>query len=64
MNLPPEDLARLYALGRLSTGERTAFEARLSSDPDLASLVRKLEAALDVRRSLLALRQPLTDPTP
>lgn len=64
MNLPPEDLARLYVLDRLGAGERTAFEARLSSDPDLASLVRKLEAALDVRRSLLALRQPLTAPTP
>ena len=64
MNPQPEDLARLYVLGRLSAGERTAFEARLSSDSDLASLVRKIEAALDVRRSLLALRQPLTDPTP
>jgi anti-sigma-K factor RskA len=64
MNPQLEDLASLYVLGRLSAGERTAFEARLSSDSSLAALVRKIEAALDVRRSLLALRQPLPDPSP
>lgn len=64
MNPAPEDLACRYVLGRLSAGERATFEARLSSDTALAALVSKIEAAMDIRRSLLGLRQPLTDPSP
>ncbi len=62
MNPSPEDLACRYVLGRLGDGERAAFEARLSSDSALAALVSKIEAAMDIRRSLPGLRQPLTTP--
>lgn len=54
MNDSPEDLACRYVLGRLDRAERAAFEARLLSDSALAHLVRLTEAALDLRRSLLA----------
>jgi len=54
-----EDLACRYVLGRLDHHERAAFEARLSSDSSLVTLVRKIEAALDLRRSLLALHPTL-----
>ena len=59
MNDNPEDLACHYVLGRLDHHERAAFEARLSADSSLARLVRKTEAALDLRRSLLALHPTL-----
>lgn len=41
-----EELACLYVLDRLEGGERAAFEARLLREPELAALVRDLEAAL------------------
>ena len=59
MNDSPEDLACRYVLGRLDRNERAAFEARLLSDSGLAHLVRLTEAALDLRRSLLALHPTL-----
>jgi anti-sigma-K factor RskA len=59
MNDSPEDLACRYVLGRLDRQERAAFEARLLSDSGLAHLVRLTEAALDLRRSLLALHPNL-----
>ena len=55
MNDSLEDLACRYVLGRLNRDERADFEARLACDSALASFVRKVEAALDLRRSLLAL---------
>ena len=64
MNEAPEDLACRYVLGRLSRQERAAFEARLSADSTLAVLVRKIEAALDLRRSLLALHPTLSLSSP
>lgn len=48
-----EELACLYVLDRLEGGDRTAFEARLLREPELADLVRDLEAAL--RRGIGAL---------
>ena len=60
MNENAEDLACRYVLGRLDRHERAAFEARLAADSTLASLVRKTEAALDLRRSLLALHPTLS----
>lgn len=63
MNEAPEDLACRYVLGRLSRKERAAFEDRLSGDAALLGLVRKTEAALDLRRSLRALYPDLT-PSP
>lgn len=59
MNEHPEDFACLYVLGRLDRQQRAAFEALLSADSALARLVRQTEAALDVRRSLLALHSTL-----
>jgi hypothetical protein len=48
-----EELACLYVLDRLNGGDRAAFEARLLREPELADLVRDLEAAL--RRGIGAL---------
>lgn len=53
MNPQLEDLASLYVLNRLDAGERSTFEAQLSANAALATFVRKIEAALDLRRSLL-----------
>jgi len=55
MNDTLEETACRYVLGRLSRDERAAFEARLRADCTLASFVRKIEAALDIQRSLRAL---------
>jgi len=41
-----EELACLYVLDQLDNDERTAFEARLIREPELAELVRDLEPAL------------------
>ncbi|HEX2862042.1 MAG TPA: anti-sigma factor [Lacunisphaera sp.] len=43
MNDLTEDLAALYVLDQLDPRERAAFEARLSREPALATLVRDLE---------------------
>jgi len=59
MNDTLEDLASRYVLGHLDAAERAAFEARLLADAALAAFVRKIEAALDLRRSLLALHPTL-----
>ena len=59
MNEHPEDFVCPYLLGRLDRQQRAAFEALLSSNSALARLVRQTEAALDVRRSLLALHSNL-----
>jgi anti-sigma-K factor RskA len=59
MNDTLEDLASRYVLGRLDAAEHAAFEARLLVDATLVTFVRKLEAALDLRRSLLALHPTL-----
>lgn len=64
MKTEPEDLACLYVLGQLDADQRASFEARLSSDFALVSLVKKIEAALDLRRGLLALRATPGKPTP
>jgi len=55
MNDTLEEIACRYVLGRLSRDERADFEARLLADCTLAAFVRKIEAALDLRRSLRAL---------
>jgi anti-sigma-K factor RskA len=59
MNETIEDLACRYVLGRLDAAERATFEARLLADATLVTFVRKIEAALDLRRSLLALHPTL-----
>lgn len=64
MNEPLEDLACRYLLGRLDPSDRAAFEARLSGDSTLAALVRKIEAALDIRRSLLQPHAALSPSAP
>ncbi|MEO6003109.1 MAG: anti-sigma factor [Opitutus sp.] len=46
MNSQLEELACSYVLDQLDPGDRAAFEARLLSEPELASLVRQFEAAL------------------
>ncbi|HVU23271.1 MAG TPA: hypothetical protein VHE13_04040 [Opitutus sp.] len=46
MNPQLEELAALYVLDRLDPGERTVFETELLRSPELAALVRELEAAL------------------
>ena len=46
MNAHLEELASLYLLDQLDARERTAFEARLALDPELAALVRDLESTL------------------
>ena len=64
MNEPLEDLACRYVLGRLDHPDRAAFEARLSGDSALAALVRQIEAALDIRRSLLQPHAALNQSSP
>lgn len=59
MNDTLEETACRYVLGRLDREERAAFEARLLADCSLAAFVRKIEAALDLRRSLHALHPTL-----
>ncbi len=59
MNEHPEDFVCPYLLGRLDRQQRAAFEALVSADSSLARLVRQTEAALDIRRSLLALHANL-----
>jgi hypothetical protein len=49
MNPQIEELATLYVLDRLEPRERCAFEARLVCGPELAALVRELEAAVAQR---------------
>lgn len=46
MNPQLEDLASLYVLDQLAAPERAGFEARLLREPELAALVRDLEAGL------------------
>jgi len=46
MNPQLEDLASLYVLDQLAASERAGFEARLLREPELAALVRDLEAGL------------------
>jgi len=46
MNESTDDLASLYVLDQLDPGARAAFEARLLREPELATLVRDLEAGL------------------
>ena len=53
MTPPVEELAALYVLDQLEPAERTAFETRLTRDPELRSLVHSLELTLEQRiRSL------------
>ena len=59
MNDTLEETACCYILDRLDGDERAAFEARLLADGTLAAFVRKIEAALDLRRSLLVLHPTL-----
>ena len=63
MNDTLEETACRYVMGRLTRDERAAFEARLLADSGLASFVSKIEAALDLRRGLLALH-PTLDRSP
>jgi hypothetical protein len=58
MNTQLEEHACLFVLDRLELGERAAFEARLQVDPELAALVRDLEAALSGRVRALAQFEP------
>jgi anti-sigma-K factor RskA len=44
MNESPEELASLYVLDQLDAPARADFEARLLREPELAALVRELEA--------------------
>lgn len=46
MNPQLEELASLYVLDQLADPDRAAFEARLLREPELAALVRDLEAGL------------------
>ncbi len=46
MNDPLAELASLYVLDQLNEHDRTAFAARLLREPELAALVRDLEAGL------------------
>jgi anti-sigma-K factor RskA len=46
MNEDLEALAGLYVLDRLDARERAAFEARLIREPELAALVRSIEATV------------------
>lgn len=64
MNPQLEDLACPYVLGQLDADQRATFEAQLSSDSALASLVKKIEAAMDIRRGLLGLRNTSNEPAP
>ena len=59
MNESLEDTVALYVLGQLDPRERTAFAARLLSEPELSVLFPKLEAAIDIRRSLRQLHPTL-----
>ena len=59
MNESLEETASLYVLDQLDPRERTAFEARLFREPKLAALRPKLEAAMDIRRSLRKLHATL-----
>jgi hypothetical protein len=58
MNTKSEELACLYVLDQLNDRERTAFESGLANDPELASLVRELEAALSRRIHALPAHEP------
>jgi anti-sigma-K factor RskA len=64
MKPSPEEIASRYVLDQLDQHERAIFEAQLSCDSALASLVTKIEAALDIRRSLLGLGRTLNKSTP
>jgi len=61
MNPQLEELACLYVLDELTAGERSAFEARLPEDPELAAHVRELESALARRIRALPRREPPAD---
>jgi len=63
MNPEPEDLAYLYVLDQLDADQRATFEAQLASNSALASLAQKVEAAVDIRRSLRGLRPTPNEPT-
>jgi anti-sigma-K factor RskA len=63
MNQSPEDVASRYVLDQLDHDERAAFEAQLLHDSSLATLVAKVAAALDIRRSLLGFDRTLNNST-
>jgi anti-sigma-K factor RskA len=58
MNTQFEEHACLYVLDQLDAQDRAAFEARLSRDPQLAALVRDLEATLERRVRSLPRHEP------
>ncbi len=58
MNSQLEETACLYVLDRLEAGERAAFEARLSREPELAALTREIEASLARRIHALPRHEP------
>lgn len=58
MNESLEELASLYVLDQLAGDERAAFEARLVREPEIAALVRNLEAALARGVRALPPREP------
>lgn len=58
MNTQLEELACLYVLDRLDARERAALEARLPNDPELAALMRELEATLALRIHSLPQHEP------
>jgi anti-sigma-K factor RskA len=58
MNSQLEETACLYVLDRLDTGERAAFEARLSREAELAALTREIEASLARRIHALPRHEP------
>jgi anti-sigma-K factor RskA len=58
MNSHFEEEACLYILDQLGPERREAFEARLTRDPELADLVRQLEAAMERRVRALPQHEP------
>jgi len=61
MNQQLEELACLHVLDELTASERSAFEARLSGDPELVAYLRELESALARRIRALPRREPPAD---
>jgi anti-sigma-K factor RskA len=61
MKPSPEELAGDYVLDHLDPNDRAAFEARLPGDPQLAELVRDLEAAVERRIHALPQHVPPVD---